>query len=98
MVGGLYRYVRNPMYVAVDATIVGQALLLGQSILLVYAGLFLAGSRLRPALRRADPAAALREGVRRVPARRPRLVAAAAEAHHAVGSRSPGDSSVAPRV
>jgi protein-S-isoprenylcysteine O-methyltransferase Ste14 len=42
VVGGLYRYVRNPMYVAVAATIVGQALLLGQTILLGYAALFLA--------------------------------------------------------
>ena len=30
VVGGLYRHVRNPMYVAVGATIVGQALLLGR--------------------------------------------------------------------
>jgi protein-S-isoprenylcysteine O-methyltransferase Ste14 len=37
VVGGLYRYVRNPMYVAVAATIVGQAALLGQAELLVYA-------------------------------------------------------------
>jgi protein-S-isoprenylcysteine O-methyltransferase Ste14 len=37
VVGGLYRYVRNPMYVAVEGTIVGQALLLGQLGLLVYA-------------------------------------------------------------
>jgi protein-S-isoprenylcysteine O-methyltransferase Ste14 len=37
VVGGLYRYVRNPMYVAVVAAIVGQALLLGQPALLVYA-------------------------------------------------------------
>jgi protein-S-isoprenylcysteine O-methyltransferase Ste14 len=42
VVGGLYRYVRNPMYVAVAATIVGQALLLGQPILLAWAALFLA--------------------------------------------------------
>jgi protein-S-isoprenylcysteine O-methyltransferase Ste14 len=42
VIGGLYRYVRNPMYIAVAATIVGEALLLGQSILLVYAALFLA--------------------------------------------------------
>ena len=42
VVDGLYRYVRNPMYIAVAATIVGQALLFGQSILLVYAALFLA--------------------------------------------------------
>jgi protein-S-isoprenylcysteine O-methyltransferase Ste14 len=37
VVGGLYRYVRNPMYVAVLAVIVGQALLLGQLVLLWYA-------------------------------------------------------------
>jgi protein-S-isoprenylcysteine O-methyltransferase Ste14 len=37
VVGGLYRYVRNPMYLAVVATIVGQALLLGQPGLLLYA-------------------------------------------------------------
>ena len=42
VVGGLYRYVRNPMYVAVAATIVGQALLLGQPLLLAYAAVFLA--------------------------------------------------------
>ena len=38
VVGGLYRYVRNPMYVAILAAIVGQALLLGQLALLLYAG------------------------------------------------------------
>ena len=37
VVGGLYRYVRNPMYLAVLGAIVGQALLLGQPGLLVYA-------------------------------------------------------------
>ena len=37
MVGGLYRYVRNPMYLAVLSLILGQALLLGQWILLPYA-------------------------------------------------------------
>jgi protein-S-isoprenylcysteine O-methyltransferase Ste14 len=37
VVGGLYRYVRNPMYVAVLAAIVGQALLLGRLVLLAYA-------------------------------------------------------------
>ena len=38
VVGGLYRYVRNPMYLAVLATIVGQALAFGQPLLLLYAG------------------------------------------------------------
>src|SRR5262245_24262332 len=39
VVGGLYRYVRNPMYLAVLAAIVGQGLLLGQPVLFAYAGL-----------------------------------------------------------
>jgi len=38
VVGGVYRYVRNPMYVAVLAAIVGQALFLGRLGLLLYAG------------------------------------------------------------
>jgi protein-S-isoprenylcysteine O-methyltransferase Ste14 len=37
VVGGAYRYVRNPMYVAVLAAIVGQALLFGRLGLLLYA-------------------------------------------------------------
>jgi protein-S-isoprenylcysteine O-methyltransferase Ste14 len=37
VVGGLYRYVRNPIYIAVLATLVGQALALGQLVLLPYA-------------------------------------------------------------
>lgn len=40
VVGGLFRRVRNPMYVAVGATIVGQALLLGRPVLLAYAAGF----------------------------------------------------------
>jgi protein-S-isoprenylcysteine O-methyltransferase Ste14 len=36
VIGGLYRYVRNPMYLAVVATITGQALALGQPGLLGY--------------------------------------------------------------
>ena len=42
VVGGLYRYVRNPMYVAVAGTIVGQALVLGRPGLLLYAAAFVA--------------------------------------------------------
>jgi len=37
VVGGFYRYVRNPMYLAVLTTIVGQSLVLGRLILLAYA-------------------------------------------------------------
>ena len=40
VVTGLYRYVRNPMYVAVIAVIWGQALLFGDWRLLVYGALF----------------------------------------------------------
>jgi protein-S-isoprenylcysteine O-methyltransferase Ste14 len=39
VVGGLYRYVRNPMYLAVVTAIAGQALLLGELALLIYAGI-----------------------------------------------------------
>jgi protein-S-isoprenylcysteine O-methyltransferase Ste14 len=37
VISGLYRYVRNPMYVAVVGIILGQALLFGSRSLLVYA-------------------------------------------------------------
>ena len=36
VVTGLYRYVRNPMYVAVVSTILGQSLVLGNAALLEY--------------------------------------------------------------
>jgi protein-S-isoprenylcysteine O-methyltransferase Ste14 len=39
VVGGLYRYVRNPMYLAVIAAILGQAAILGSISLLVYAAI-----------------------------------------------------------
>jgi protein-S-isoprenylcysteine O-methyltransferase Ste14 len=42
VVGGLYRYVRNPMYVAVASTIIGQALILDRPGLLLYALAFMA--------------------------------------------------------
>ncbi len=42
VVGGAYRYVRNPMYVALTAVIVGEALVLGRAVLLVYAAAFCA--------------------------------------------------------
>lgn len=58
VVTGAYRHVRNPMYLAVVSAIVGQALLLGQPVLLAYAALvaFLVMSFVRlyeePVLRR----------------------------------------------
>jgi protein-S-isoprenylcysteine O-methyltransferase Ste14 len=39
VVSGLYRYVRNPMYLAVSSVIFGQALLLGSRALLWYGAL-----------------------------------------------------------
>jgi protein-S-isoprenylcysteine O-methyltransferase Ste14 len=42
VVSGLYRYVRNPMYVAVAATIFGQGLALGQLVLFAYGAVFVA--------------------------------------------------------
>ncbi|MCY3793524.1 MAG: isoprenylcysteine carboxylmethyltransferase family protein [Gammaproteobacteria bacterium] len=41
VVSGLYRFVRNPMYVCVLAMVAGQALLFGKSWLLLYAGVLL---------------------------------------------------------
>ena len=42
VVTGIYRHVRNPMYLAVTATILGQWLLLGRPVLLAYALVFIA--------------------------------------------------------
>ena len=36
---GLYRYVRNPIYIAVVAVILGQAILFGDWRLMIYGGL-----------------------------------------------------------
>jgi len=40
VVGGLYRYVRNPMYLAVGSVILGQAAVLGSWFCVAYAALF----------------------------------------------------------
>jgi protein-S-isoprenylcysteine O-methyltransferase Ste14 len=78
VVGGLYRYVRNPMYLAVTTTIVGQALQLGRPVLLVYAALFMAVVAAfvygyeQPTLARRF-GAAYDDYCRNVPAWRPRL-------------------------
>src|SRR5205085_12305798 len=40
VVGGLYRYVRNPMYLAVIAIVLGQAAILGRVVLVTYAAVF----------------------------------------------------------
>jgi protein-S-isoprenylcysteine O-methyltransferase Ste14 len=78
VVGGLYRFIRNPMYVAVVAVVVGQALLLWQPSLLLYAALLAATFVLfvlgyeQPALHR-QFGASYEEYRRAVPAWRPRL-------------------------
>ena len=41
VIGGLYRYVRNPMYLAVAGIVVGQALILGRLVLVAYTAMFL---------------------------------------------------------
>lgn len=43
VVKGFYRYVRNPMYVAIVGMIAGQGLLLGNAYLLLYAAVVSAG-------------------------------------------------------
>ena len=42
VIGGAYRWVRNPMYLAVGSVILGEALLLGQPVLLLWLALFAA--------------------------------------------------------
>ena len=77
VVGGLYRYVRNPMYLAVVAAITGQGLALGQPVLLGYAAAVWAYRRLvRPLVRGADAGPPVRRAVSVLPVRRPGLAAA----------------------
>jgi protein-S-isoprenylcysteine O-methyltransferase Ste14 len=78
VVGGLYRHVRNPMYLAVLAVIAGQALALAQASLLLYGalvglafGLFVHRYE-EPALRR-QFGAEYEAYIRAVPAWWPRL-------------------------
>ena len=74
VVTGLYRYVRNPIYVAVVAIILGQAVLMGDWRLIVYGALLLARlPRLRRGVRRTHARADVWERVRGVPRRRPAL-------------------------
>ena len=78
VVSGLYRYVRNPMYVAVASLILGQAMLFGDPRLLIYAAAIWAGFHAfvlayeEPTLRRRFPEDYARY-VRAVPRWIPRL-------------------------
>jgi hypothetical protein len=67
--GGVYRYVRNPMYVAVLACIVGQALLLNQPEAGLWRGRCAGHGRVHTALRGADAAPPVRGRLRGVPGR-----------------------------
>ena len=40
VVGGLYRHMRNPMYLAVASVVLGQAAVLGRAVLVAYAAAF----------------------------------------------------------
>jgi protein-S-isoprenylcysteine O-methyltransferase Ste14 len=79
VVTGLYRYVRNPQYVAVVLVVVGEALLTGMVVLFGYAAFFAIGYHLfvkyyeEPTLGRlfGEPYARYREAVPRwLPRRR----------------------------
>ena len=84
VVGGLYRYVRNPMYLAVEAIILGQALVLGRLSLLWYGADRHDRLRgVRPGIRGARAHPPVRCVVRDLPTRRSRVVAAQAS----VGAR-----------
>ena len=84
VVRGLYRYVRNPMYLAVLAVITGQALLLGRLVLLGY-GAAVAAAFAAFVHGYEQPALARRYGAqyqayrRAVPGWRPRLTPARTE-------------------
>ena len=78
VVGGLYRYVRNVMYIAVTTTILGQALLFGSVVLLVWAAVVWAAmAAFVRVVRGADARRPVRRAVRGVPPRRTGVVAAA---------------------
>ena len=77
VVGGLYRHVRNPMYVAVAATIVGQAALLGSTgPAALRPGVHGRGRELRVRLRATGAERAIRGRLRPVSTQRSGLVAA----------------------
>ena len=79
VISGPYFYVRNPMYLAVGAVILGQALLFPSAAIFIYLlGYAVSGVRVRQALRRADVAAHVRRRIHRVPRDSARLVPAPA--------------------
>ena len=69
VVTGAYRHVRNPVYVATAAAIVGEALLLGRPVLLLAAGAYAAALAAWARLRE-EPALAERFGAEYVAYRR----------------------------
>ena len=97
VVRGLYRYVRNPMYLAVLAVIAGQGLLLGRPVLLAY-GAAVAGTFAAFVLGYEQPALARRYGAqyeayrRDVPGWWPRLRPAHREPPRSPVGRDPDGS------
>lgn len=83
VIGGIYRHVRNPMYVAVLSIILGQALLFSSWTLVAYAVIGCRHGLLRQALRGADARQSPRRRIRDLPPQCPWL-AASAEALAAV--------------
>ena len=73
VVTGLYRYVRNPIYIAVVAIILGQAVLMGDWRLIVYGALLWLAFHVFVGVRRTHARADVWERVRGVPRRRPAL-------------------------
>ncbi len=76
VVGGIYRHVRNPMYVAVLSIILGQALLFSSGALIAYAAIAAAAMvLLRQAIRGTDARPPLRRRIRDLPPHSARLAA-----------------------
>jgi protein-S-isoprenylcysteine O-methyltransferase Ste14 len=92
VVGGLYRYVRNPMYLAVAAVILGQAAVLARTVLVVYAAVFgvIVWSFVHwyeePTLRR-QFGADYDDYLRTVPGWLPRLRQTRSHSHRSIGTR-----------
>lgn len=77
VVSGLYRHVRNPMYVCVLGLILGQALLLESASCRLYDGRMARLPRLRGVFRGAPPRARIRRRVRGLPPARAAMDSAA---------------------
>jgi protein-S-isoprenylcysteine O-methyltransferase Ste14 len=88
VVTGLYRYVRNPIYIAVVAVILGQAILFGDWRLMTYGGLmWLAFHAFVLDIRGAGAGSEFWGRVRGFPRQRPAVDSAAVSMAHHIASR-----------